>query len=161
MSMNNLTVKVAQTFKRKFSSLLQTSRSPTPEPTDMDSSSDNNVTATHAGARWATESCCPMLHWLLTYAFPCASISCAPDTTVTEPDPTLPQISSPASPRIVNTLSESPSMVNIIFISLTIVVHRNQLLSIKHVSLPTNALSSMVPKMCTCIQLASADNVYG
>ena len=69
--------------------------------------------------------------------FPCASISCAPDTTVTEPDPTLPQISSPASPRIVNTLSESPSMVNIIFISLTIVVHRNQLLSIKHVSLPT------------------------
>ena len=49
---NNPMIKVARTFQKKLNSLFHTSGPPTPlSPTDMGSRSDNNMTATHAGAR--------------------------------------------------------------------------------------------------------------
>ena len=130
--------------------LLQTSRPPTPSPTDMDSSSDSNVIA-HAGARWATESCYPMLHWLLPYVFPCASINRAPDTTATEADPMLPQIPIPVSAPVINTSSEPPSMVSIVFISLTAMTNYYSLRMCHFQLRIPNVLSdSMLPEMYTC-----------
>ena len=148
MPTNNPMIKGARTFKKKLSSLFQTSRPPTSSPIDMDSRSDNNKTVTHAGARWATESCCPRFYWWLPHAFPCASINCAPDTTVTEADPTLPKIPIPVSPPILNTSSEPPSMVSIILISPTALTNYC-LLRMCHFQPPiANALPHfMLPKM--------------
>ena len=116
-------IKVARTFHKKLNFFLQTSGLPTPSPTDMDSRSDSNKTATHAGARWAIGFCCPISYWLLPHSFPCTSVNCAPDTTVTEADPTFPEIPVPVSPPILNRSSEPQSMVSIILIPLTAVTN--------------------------------------
>ena len=134
-------IKVARNSK-KLNSLFQTSGPPTPSPIDMDSR--------HAGAWWAMQFCYRILYWLLPHAFPCASINCAPDTTVTEANPTLPETPIPVSLPIFNTSSDPASMVSIILISLIAMIDCCSL-RMCHFQPPIpNAPSSMVPNMCTC-----------
>ena len=70
MSMINPMINVARNFRDSFNSLVQTLRPPTPSPIDTDSRFDNPMTATHTGARWATESCCLIIVLIIT---PCTS----------------------------------------------------------------------------------------